>query len=479
PAFGETAQERKDLLYQGGLTIITTLDAREQTIADTEVKAGIPVDDPEGVASAISVVEPGTGRITAMAQNRIYSTSLTAEGRATSVNYNTDKAYGGSGGFAPGSTFKPFTLAQWLKDGHSLNEIVNGTAMQYPFSAFNAPCTTLSNEVFKFGNAEASRSGVMSVLNATQNSVNSAYIAMAAQLNLCDIIDTASSLGIHKATGEPFGVLPANIIGSDSVAPLTMAAAFAAFAAKGLYCEPIAITSVTKADGTAVDVPSANCEQRLEERIANAVNYGLSNVWKGTAKSVGDPGFTSAGKTGTTSRNEMTWFVGYTPLRAAAVWVGFSEGFIPVQNMYVNGTWVKYMYGSTVAAPTWKRFMTQAMEGQAVPAFGEVGTNELNGVQIQVPDVVGKSPEDATAVLKNSGFNVTVAPDAVPSGQAAGSVATQSISGKATKGSFVTLTLSNGQPPAPDPAQQTAVNPNPGGGNGGGGGNNGQGGGGN
>src|SRR4051794_22028892 len=112
-AFGKTPADRTEQLYRGGLTITTTLDPREQRIADKEVKAGVPVKDRSGVASAISVVEPGTGKIVAMAQNRIYNPRQSSAARETSVNYNTDFAYGGSSGFAPGSTFKPFTLTEW------------------------------------------------------------------------------------------------------------------------------------------------------------------------------------------------------------------------------------------------------------------------------------------------------------------------------------------------------------------------------
>ena len=38
--------------------------------------------------------------------------------------------YGGAAGFAPGSTFKPFTLLEWLRKGHALNETVNGSRLQ-------------------------------------------------------------------------------------------------------------------------------------------------------------------------------------------------------------------------------------------------------------------------------------------------------------------------------------------------------------
>jgi membrane peptidoglycan carboxypeptidase len=455
PAFGETPDARVELLYRGGLTITTTLDPREQTIADEALKNGVPVDDPSGVATSLVTVEPGTGRITSMAQNRTYNNTLDHGERETAVNYNTDFAYGGGSGFPPGSTFKPFTLAEWLKEGHSLSEVVDATRFAYRFSQFSAPCTTLNGSTeYRFSNAEGPRSGGrMSVLDATRNSVNSGYIAMASQLDLCGIMDTATALGIHRAGGQsgdgPFAPLPANVLGSDSVAPLAMAAAFAAFAAGGTYCTPVAITAVVDTDGNPLPVPAASCTPgALEPRIANAVNHALQNVWSGTA-ATSPPPFPAAGKTGTTSRNEHTWFVGYTPLRATAIWVGHAERMIPMQRVVINGRYIRNVFGSSVAVPVWKGFMTRTLEGQAVPAFAPAGQDEVLGRQVPVPSVVGRDEGAARAALRAAGFAASVGAP-VPSDLAPGLVVSQSPSGTATIGSTVTLVLSAG--PAPPPA---------------------------
>jgi membrane peptidoglycan carboxypeptidase len=377
-AFGATKDDRAQLLYRGGLTITTTLDPRMQQIADNEVKAGIPVDDPSGVASAISVVEPGTGKVLAMAQNRTFNTTKSAGDRETSVNYNTDAAYGGSTGFAPGSTFKPFTLMEWLKEGHNLSEVIDARQMVYPLTAFRAPCTRLTGKPWAFGNAEGP-AGIMTVLDATKNSVNSGYVRMASQLDLCAIIAGAKSLGVHQGSGKDIGVFAPNVLGSESLAPLTMAAAFASFAAEGMFCEPIAITKVTDATGKELPVPAGNCRQALEPRIAAAMNFALSHVFEGTGKPIGALDRPSAGKTGTTSANEHTWFVGYTPQLVAAVWVGHSEGMIPVQRVTINGKYYRNVYGFSIAGMTWKRFMVQASEGMPVEQFAPARPEEING----------------------------------------------------------------------------------------------------
>ena len=457
-AFGADEKTRKQNLYKGGLTITTTLIPSEQRIADAEVKAGVPIDDPSGVGSAIVSVEPGTGKVTSMAQNRTYTAVQNAGPTETSVNWNTTNKYGSASGFPPGSTFKPFTLVEWLKQGHSLTQTFDGTRKplnQNSFTACGAPYSV--NDIWRPGNSEG-QGGVMNALDATKNSVNTAYLAMAQQLDLCNIMQDAADLGVQKAGGRSgtgnVDAKPANVIGSDSVAPLSMAAAFAAFAANGMYCVPIAITAVVDMDGKSLAVPPVDCQQKLDPDVAAGVNYALQNVWKGTAKTVGAPGFTSAGKTGTTTYSEHTWFVGYTPLKATAVWVGHPNSMTTMHLQVIRGKLYRSgPFGSDIAAPTWKRFMTQVLAGVSVPGFAQPSDRSINGEKVAVPNVVGMSQDAATAKLKAANFQVKVDPTAVSSDLPAGTVVAQNPSGTSTKYSVVTLTLSNGVPPVivPDP----------------------------
>ncbi len=472
PAFGETRQERSDLLYRGGLTITTTLIPSEQAVADAEVKAGVPVDDPSGVASAIVSVEPGNGKITAMAQNRNYSALQETADRETAVNFNTSFEYGGSTGFSPGSTFKPFTLLEWLRKGHALNETVNGSRLSYQQNEFPT-CINLVGD-WNFGNSEGGRATTQTVLDATKNSVNSAYAAMAKELNLCDIMNGATDLGVTQA-GDPnkldrfgnpansgFNPTPANVLGSESTSPLQMAAAYATFASGGTYCKPIAITSVIDPTGTELPVPSADCRAgAVEPQIAAAINYALSNVWTGTASRVGAPSFPAAGKTGTTSVNENNWFLGYTPKRATAVWVGYSGAPRPMGGQVIAG--VPYFsggpYGSSIAAPTWKRYMERVLGGGDNPGFAAAGEREIYGERVSVPYVLGMSESQARSRLEAAGFRVSIAPQPVESQYQAGSVAQQSPSSQAVRGSSITLTLSSGQPQQPAPGDGETGSP--------------------
>ncbi|MFD0345763.1 transglycosylase domain-containing protein [Kitasatospora aburaviensis] len=113
PVFGKTAAERKKLWAAGGLNIYTTLDPVKQAAAQNAVTKRVNVTDP--VSAAMTMVEPGTGKILAMAQTRPYG--LDPNKNQTVVNYNVDAAMGGGNGFQPGSNFKPIVAAAALEAG--------------------------------------------------------------------------------------------------------------------------------------------------------------------------------------------------------------------------------------------------------------------------------------------------------------------------------------------------------------------------
>jgi membrane peptidoglycan carboxypeptidase len=385
-ALGATAAQRLHTLRTGGLVIRTTLDVRGQNAAVQAVDHAVPPTDPSGLGAAAVTVEPGTGAVTAMAENRIYS-DTSAAGR-TSVNYTTDSGLGGSRGFQTGSSFKPFTLATWLAQGHGLDDTVDATKRAFPYSDFTACGRTLrGSQPYVPGNSEGTESGPMSVLRATADSVNVAYVDMESRLDLCDIASTAQSLGVHLAaperectsSGTPSTALPTCLpsltLGVKDIAPLTMAAAYAGFASGGIYCVPMPITSIDRMgpDGTivgTVETSTPTCHRALDPQVASGVNSALTHVLTdGTAAAVGplDP-WPSAGKTGTTDGPYDSWFVGYTAQRSTAVWVADPGSSVDgsyqrqrLTNIEVAGQRYPIVYGASIAAPLWKDLMTGAM----------------------------------------------------------------------------------------------------------------------
>lgn len=450
-AFGETREDRTNLLYRGGLDIYTTLDPKIQEQAQKAALDAVPADDPSKVATSIVTVDPENGDILAMAQNRVYRTgSDTGEGE-TAVNYSTDKEFGGSNGFQPGSTFKPFVLAAWLESGKSLNQRVNASLRPYKMSSWEASCLdgNLTGEDWRPRNSDDGQgSGSLSVLDATAGSVNTGFVAMANELDLCDIRDVANRVGFHRADGAETEVFPSMVLGTQLASPLTMASAYATFASGGTYCEPRAITRITDANGNEIDIPETSCREVMAPEIANAINYALTQVIeRGTARGFGLSGRPAAGKTGTTNQNVQSWFVGYTPQLSTAVWVGNSDENVPLQNVTINGTWWRGVYGSSIAAPTWQKYMNAISADMPVENFNKIEDRQLYGKRVPVPTIIGYDAESAERILNSAGLTLGSAREAPSDDWAAGTVigSRPDVNSRVRPGTSVDIVVSSGQ----------------------------------
>ncbi|WP_051196830.1 transglycosylase domain-containing protein [Jonesia quinghaiensis] len=401
PALGETEDERTAKLYRGGLNIITTLDPKKQKAAYRTVRDGMPRDNAYGFASAITSVEPGTGEILAMAQNRRYVPNATKSKTATSVNYSAGSDMGGSNGFQVGSTFKAFALAEWFKEGHTLRESVNADRKNWVSNQFKASCVAMGTDTWHPNNADGRAAGRISVQQATALSVNTAFAYMMSEMDLCAVADTAYDIGFrptHPSANGEVKVFPSMVLGIQESSPLDMSAAYATFASGGTYCAPMAVTKVTDANGEELPIEGKNCRQTLNTDVANAMNYALGKVMQpggGAAASALSGGRPSAGKTGTTNDNGSAWFIGYTPDLSTAIWMGNPDNQkIKMVNVTINGRFIPRVYGSTLAAPMWKKYMDEALEGEPNATFNTISPSMLG--QVERPVVTERPSSDSS-----------------------------------------------------------------------------------
>ena len=330
-ALGDTEAARAAAWARGGYSIYTSIDLNQQDVAQANlIESAPPTETRFALGAAAVSMQPGTGRILLMAQNKGYDNSKDGGGpTTTAVDYMTDKPWGGSSGFQTGSTYKIFTLTEWLKKGHTLSETVDGTPRAFNLSTFNARCVNSDGQPpFVFNNDAPGEGGPMTVAAATRNSVNVAFITMAQKLDVCDIRDTAKSYGVHRADGKELGAQPAAIIGTNEIAPLTMAAAIATIGANGLYCVPTIVDKVVGPDGTDAPGQQRACAQAIDPNIAATVAYALSAVMTSGTGSPGQPrdGVPIVGKTGTTDDSAQNWLVATTTKVSLAVWVGNTDG---------------------------------------------------------------------------------------------------------------------------------------------------------
>ncbi|MGN6741778.1 MAG: transglycosylase domain-containing protein [Amnibacterium sp.] len=339
PAFGRTAADRFANLQTAGWRIYTTLNLDLEKQAQAVMHRYVPATSKElNIGGAAVSVEVGTGRIVTMVENKAFDDSGSAAvsgGGATAVNFTTDEAYGGSGGLQPGSTYKLFTLLDWLKTGHTLSDSVLGSARTIPASSFTVCGQPDSGSAWSVGNDEGER-GHFSVLAATERSINGAFASMGEQLDLCDIRAMAESFDVHPAKGGRLDDNPSSIIGTNYVSPLSMATAYAGMGDLGRTCTPVAIEKVVKPDGSQVKVPATSCHQSVDKQVAIAADAALRGVvTNGTAG--GDQtadGVFELGKTGTTDGNANTWMIGTTSKVATAVWVGNVSGYVDLRSIY-------------------------------------------------------------------------------------------------------------------------------------------------
>lgn len=380
--YGEDEATRRQVLLRGGLNIVTTLELDKQAAAADAIEEWDPIGDSANIKTALVSVEPGTGRIVAMAQNTNYGDPTDSDSTATQISYNVDYNHGGTenNGFQPGSSIKTFVLANWYKLGKSGYASVSGTPRTFSYSEWTISCAPEYRDDWELTNAAASETGNYTVLEATKLSINIAYASMLTEMDICDVTNLAASMGVTDAEGEALEPRPSMILGSQEVTPLKMANSYATFAAHGVYCKPIAIESIEDVDGNDLQVPSADCTQVLDAQYADQVTTTLKQVVSssGTGSSVilanNRP---AAGKTGTTDEMDNGWFVGYTPQLSTAVWVGHSDGYYSMRYATINGRYYSTMYGGDLAAPEWKTYMDAALADEPIEQFNIVslGTN--------------------------------------------------------------------------------------------------------
>ena len=381
PAYGATEVERERRLYRGGLTIVTTLDSRLQAAAQAQVD-GTAGANPDRWAASLLTLQPGSGKILAMAQNTVF---LPQPGKFdTNLNFNVDArdAQGndlnGAGGFQPGSTMKPFTFAEWLNEGKPLTAEVDASRRVYPLGfpwkdscgkVLGAYSTAQANPALgaadDLQNAEDGFYRPMPVNYGLYNSINTATFASAAQLDFCGIQKMVDSVGLHSGLDStPVNMHQlGNLLGGTGVAPLTLANAFATFATEGRYCAPIAVAEVTDAAGGKLPAQAPDCHDAVKPDVARGVNSVLQDVLKKGSGVWINPKVQdtvpTAAKTGTSNNNGSTWVVGYTTGLVTASFFGDAlEGQKRAgQNVTINGTFYPRLDGYMIAGPQWANYM--------------------------------------------------------------------------------------------------------------------------
>lgn len=365
----------RDAVDKGGYKIISTFNKQLMIAARDAVQkhtSGLTKE----ISATVAAVDPRNGRVIAFYggdnyENDSWNDAFLSQKQAASA-------------------FKPYVLAAWLESGYSLRSYLPTK------SPIKLPGTT------PIKNSHSFKTSAIDVVNATADSVNTAFAKMGEKVTLERVIDIASQAGLSKARLEDAESRHHYLItiGSGQVTAVEQAGGYSIFANGGKHFDNHVVISVHNKNKEKVLEEDKVPKQVISPDAAADAIVALQAVVKsGTGRNAALYDRPVAGKTGTNDENKEAWFVGFTPQLSSAVGMFRQEcrtakGKI-VQPVYSNCPWYRgkdpaketkftpqepyskpyevplgsAFQGATYPAAIWKTFMTEAMKGQKVEEF--------------------------------------------------------------------------------------------------------------
>lgn len=374
----------------GGLKIHTTLGRQDQHAAQQAVDYIMPRNshayNPGHNADTEVLIQPGTGEVRAIAINRSYGAPTRKHPDATTVDYAVGPQYNGGYGMQIGSTGKVYTMVAALQQGIPFgfqmtvpaSTTVNGYTNCKGGTAGNGPPPDYTPGAWQVQNDESEPGGTFTLYTGTTESINVFFAHLERKVGLCNVVKAADQMGLTWPDGRsllkpdygrwcpgphhrclPADNVPSFTLGAVNVTPLSLAAADATLPARGIYCHPVVIKSITDRDHRHLPVKPPRCHRVMSSEIADAANYILKGDLTGLGTAANDAiGRPAASKTGTADNYYYAAFVGYTPDLLGAVVVGNPTD--PVEHpMKGTGSCYRYgclgfMYGSMAPGKTWQ-----------------------------------------------------------------------------------------------------------------------------
>lgn len=244
----------------------------------------------------------------------------------------------------PGSSFKPFIYSAALTQKYTLASIFDDSPMAIPDENSEDALWQPENDKNIYG-------GPMRLRAALATSRNIVAIRVLQQIGIPYAVKYLQKFGFRPSQLPPSLSLA---LGTATVTPVRMAAAYATFANGGYRIKPFFITKITGQNG--VNAYQYD-EDKFKQKVISATNaYLITSVLKDVVRMHAPADVLTrndlAGKTGTTNKKRDAWFCGYNAKLVVSVWMGFDD-FRPV-----------FEYATTTTFPLWLDFMQQALAGR-------------------------------------------------------------------------------------------------------------------
>ena len=384
-------------IYRDGLKIYTTLDSRLQKIAEEIVLNGINksqgklnnriINNQEEfeLLGHLTIYNEDSVKMMMQGEAQLYKdlrAKLLVQTAFVAIDPKTGGVLAMIGGRPdyhdqynravqarrqPGSVFKPFVYTTALENGYTVSQqLLNQPVV------LNVQNTDGSWVKWKPQNYGGSTGGLTTLREGLRKSLNLISVRIIQQdyAPAEQVKRTAKRMGIST----DIRAVDAIALGTSEVIPLEMVSAYAAYANKGVYSKPIAITKIEDRYGNIIrEYHAAQFEVLSEETAYLMTNLMQTVMDRGTGGSARwKYNFTrpAAGKTGTTQGWSDAWFVGFTPQIAAGVWFGVDDYQVSLG---------KGQDGSKAALPSWAQFMREAHKTLEFP---RVNFQKPNGVVV-------------------------------------------------------------------------------------------------
>ena len=242
-------------LQTGGYVIKTTLLRKNQEASVRAMDSRGPKNTPENFNQALVSIRPGTGEIVALYGGKDYLVKQ-LNGATQSITQ-------------AGSSFKPFALVAALEQGIPLSSVWSGSSPQV-FDDVGKPYP-----VFNYNNEQE---GEIDLAYATAHSINTVYVPLGIAAGLENIVDVARRAGIPNSVA--LMPTPSISLGVSPPHVIDMAAAYATFAANGIYATPFLIKEVLGSNKGVLYEGKIQAQQVFQPDVMADLTYALAQGTK-------------------------------------------------------------------------------------------------------------------------------------------------------------------------------------------------------
>lgn len=347
----------EDVVQNGGLKVITTIDYDMQKNLEEIVKEGAFINEKKFKARNAAAIasDPRTGQILAMVGSRdFFDTEIPGQ-------FNITTAFR-----QPGSSIKPIVYAAAFALGYTPETVLFDVPTQFSTlcDAYGKPLKagTDKSVCYMPENYDGISRGPISLRNALAQSLNVPAVKVLYLTGLKNAVTLAQAMGL-STINDPSRYGLSMVLGGGEITLLELTNAYGVFANNGIYHKPQGILEVRDPDNALLEKFSTVEKEVLSPAVTALVSSVLSDqTAKIAAYGANSPFYFGerpvASKTGTTNDYRDVWIIGYTPSVVIGMWGGNNDN-----------TSIDKKVAGLVLAPIWRKAMSAAIGTSSIEYF--------------------------------------------------------------------------------------------------------------